>query len=306
MTARQRKQLSAADEKLVTDVAELLATPEPEPLIQITEPGLYDLHDEDYHGQRHSLSSTGVRQLLPPSCPAKFRWAQDNPQHKEPWDLGHAAHRLILGIGTTIDVIDADSWRTNKAKAERAASYAAGRVPLLPDGWDTAVAMAESIEAHGLAAGMLRGVNERAMFARDEHTGVLLRSKPDAINDDGDIVDLKSTTDTNLDALQKTIARWGYHTQGATYLEVAAALDIIDPATAGFVLVFVEKTAPYLVRVVECDDESLARGRAHLRRALETYRDCTESGLWPGWDARIETLGLPAWADRDDDSEEEW
>ena len=272
---------------------------------QITEPGIFDLTDAQYHGQTGSLSSTGVRQLLPPSCPAKFRWKQDHPEHKEPWDLGHAAHRLVLGIGATIDVIDADSWRTKKAKADRAASYAAGRVPLLPDSWDIAVAMAESIDGHGLAAGMLRGVHERAMFARDEQTGVLLRSKPDAINDDGDLVDLKSTTDTNLDALQKTIERFGYHVQGATYREVAAGLDIIDRSKSGFVLVFVEKTAPYLVRVIEVDDDAIAAGWKQLRRSLEIYRDCTASGLWPGWDATVETLGLPAWANRGDD-EESW
>ena len=38
------------------------------------EPGIYDkIPDEIYHGDRNSLSSTGARKLLAPSCPAKVR-----------------------------------------------------------------------------------------------------------------------------------------------------------------------------------------------------------------------------------------
>ena len=55
---------------------------DPSEPLTITAPGVYDIPAEDYHRDPvpgGSLSSTGARKLLPPSCPAKFRYEQDNP-----------------------------------------------------------------------------------------------------------------------------------------------------------------------------------------------------------------------------------
>jgi hypothetical protein len=55
----------------------------------ITEPGIYQMTNEEYHADRGSLSSSGARKLLPPSCPALFRHAQDTPQEpKKTFELG--------------------------------------------------------------------------------------------------------------------------------------------------------------------------------------------------------------------------
>jgi phage recombination protein Bet len=44
-----------------------------------------------------------------------------------------------------------------------------------------------------------------------------------------------------------------------------------------------EKEPPYLVTVIELPPELVDIGRARNRRALERFRDCTESDLWPGY-----------------------
>jgi hypothetical protein len=68
-----------------------------------------------------------------------------------------------------------------------------------------------------------------------------------------------------------------------------------DPA---FLFVFQEKTPPYLVTVVQLDDEAEAAGRARNELAMEIWRDCTQAGVWPGYSQDIELITLPPWAAR--------
>ena len=80
------------------------------------------MDEATYHGDPvpgGSLSSTGARKLLPPSCPALFRWQQDHPVHKDVFDFGSAAHRLVLGAGPEIALLDYDNMRTKAAQEER-------------------------------------------------------------------------------------------------------------------------------------------------------------------------------------------
>src|SRR4051794_7548534 len=101
----------------------------------ITEPGVYDIDDVTYHADPvpdGSLSSSGARKLLPPSCPAIFKYERDNPPAStKTFDLGHAAHKLCLGVGPDVVEVEADSWRTNAAKDRGEEIRAAGGVPLL-------------------------------------------------------------------------------------------------------------------------------------------------------------------------------
>ncbi|KPC77291.1 hypothetical protein ADL26_02850, partial [Thermoactinomyces vulgaris] len=115
------------------------------------------------------------------------------------------------------------------------------------------------------------------------------------------VADLKTTTAADDESIAKTIARYCYHQQAAFYLDGVRALGIhADPA---FVLVFVEKNPPHLVRVVQLDAYTLRLGDLKNRRALDIYKACTESGTWPGYPTDITTVSLPAWAERSESEE---
>jgi hypothetical protein len=48
----------------------------------ITEPGVYDIAEDHYHADPvpgGSLSNSGAKKLLPPSCPAKFAYEREHP-----------------------------------------------------------------------------------------------------------------------------------------------------------------------------------------------------------------------------------
>jgi PDDEXK-like domain of unknown function (DUF3799) len=266
-----------------------------EPIV-ITEPGVYQLTDAEYHAdpvEGGSLSSTGARRLL--DCPAKFEYERANgrPPKKE-FDHGHAAHKLVLGDGPEIVVVDADSWRTAAAKKTRDEVYDAGHVPLLPQDFEIVTAMADKIREHPTASMLLSGGKaEQSLIWQHRPTGVMRRARLDYLRDTVPgqrllISDYKTTTNAHPNAVRRSIPQWGYHIQAPWYIDGVVELGLA-PWGAVMMLIMQEKTAPYVVSIVEIAASSLTWGERDCERALHLYRQYTESGHWPGY---TET-GLP-------------
>jgi hypothetical protein len=271
------------------------------------EPGVYELTDEEYFGPQlasTTLSSTGARELLKPGGPARFRHAIDNGtlEVRREFDLGHAVHTLVLGAGPTpVEVpgtgANPDEWRKDADKAEVARLRAKGYVPLRPSDYAAALAMTKAVEAHPIAKKLLSGGEpERTLIWRDPATGVLCRAKADWLRPDG-IVDLKTTQDASADALSKSAHNYGYAVQAPFYLRGfrAAGLDTWSPEPF-FVHIAVEKTPPYLVHVNQLTERAMAWGDRQVSQALEIFRDCQASGVWPGYPLdEITDIDLPGW-----------
>jgi hypothetical protein len=279
--------------------------------VEITEPGVYDIPAEVYHADPvpgGSLSSSGARRLLPPSCPAVFRYEQEHGRTpKREFDLGHAAHRLVLGDGNGPDlvVIDADNYRTKAAQARRDEAHARGAVPLLTAEHEQVAAMARAILEHPLAAALFNpdtgGHPERSLFWRDEPTGVMMRARLDWLprwSGSGRLIvpDYKTTKSAEPDAIQRAIYDRGYHMQGVWYLSGVTALGLAGEQPPVFVFVFQEKTPPYVVTVAQLDVRAIQIGQALNRRALQVYAECSASGRWPGYADDVVTVSLPGWA----------
>lgn len=258
--------------------------------------GVHELTDEEYFSPQlasTTLSSTGVRELL--VCPAKFRHNQLHPRPpKRTFDVGHAAHQLVLGAGPELVRIDADEWRTNAVKAEVQAVRDRGAVPLKPATWDAVHAMAEMLLRHPNAPKLLsRGLPERTLIWVDAATGVTCRAKADWLRPDG-IVDYKSAADASLSELRRTVWNYGYYVQAAFYLRgFRACYPGVEPF---FGFVAQEKEAPYLVQTFQLPESYLARGDRRCAEALERYRDCQAADIWPGYPADdIHEIEPPAW-----------
>jgi len=275
---------------------------------EITMPGVYNLTSEEYHADPvperlgGSLSASGSKKLLPPNCPAVFDYQRHHGQpHKAVFDFGHAAHALVLGIGAEIVAVDATDWRTKAAKEAKEAAYAEGKVPLLAEDVEHVEAMAAAIRAHPIAAALLNPENgkpEQALFRQDEQEGVWLRSMLDWLPDSGDgrmiVPDYKTAISASPAEFAKAVANYRYHMQDAFYRDMVVGLGLADDVA--FVFVVQEKTAPYLVTVVELDSEAVRIGRELNREAIDLYAECQSSGVWPGYSEEVELIALPAWA----------
>jgi hypothetical protein len=264
--------------------------------------GIYNDLDEAVYHRDSALSASGAKRLLPPNCPALFKHDRDNGgrPNKRAFDLGHAAHAAVLGVGLELVVVDADNWMTKAAKAERDAAYAEGKCPILAKEKAAVDAMAEAIRRDPIASALLdpeHGRPEVSVFWEDDKRGIHRRARFDWLRDtDGGqliVPDYKTTNSAEPRAFAKSVFSFGYDMQAVFYTDAVRAAEIAEDVT--FLFIAQETTAPYLITVHELDFASLALGRARVDEACSVFRECTETGIWPGYSSEIELIAPPAW-----------
>lgn len=269
------------------------------------EPGIYpDIPDTEYHAAKDILSSSGARRLIT-STPRKFYEEMTTVRPYNPaFEIGHAAHTLVLTVGDPFEVVDADSWRTKDAKAARDAALQAGNTPLLAKEYAQVRAMADAILDHPVTGELFTRndtTSEQSLYWKDEQTGVACRARPDlAVNDWSLIVDYKTTVSADPREFAKSIAKYGYHQQQAWYCEAVETLTGIRPE---FVFVCQEKTPPYEVSLIQLDADAVRIGGRLNEDARTIYAACMDSGVWPSYPTSVQVVGLPAWALRQADQE---
>lgn len=269
---------------------------------RISKPGLYSgMSLNDYHRgdicDGPSISSSGLRALWN-SSPAHF-WDKSplNPQRDDSGDdneafiLGRAAHHLIcgeIGFAETFAIRpelapDGRVWNGNNKTCIKWFDdmRRARKTVLTPTQVEQVRGMAVSLgENRMMQQGILSGLVERSMFARDPVTGVWIKVRPDVTaTASGDYADLKTTISVLYKDTQKSLDDFGYCQQGALVLEVAKLLDI---EATSFSLVWVEKKRPHCVRVQMLIDEDLARGAKMNRVGIDTFHACLTAKHWPG------------------------
>jgi hypothetical protein len=261
-----------------------------------------DLPELDYHSgewlDEPSLSVSGAKRLLRTS-PARWKWEQENPKPRKVFEFGKAAHRKVLGIGSNVVTIPSDLLASNgaesttAAKAFRAEHEAAGSVVLKAAEVAVIDAMAKAIEDQREAKALLsEGVAEQSMAYRDPETLVMLRGRTDWITTWHDvpvIVDYKTCEDASPDEFRWDARKFDYHMQDSWYREM---LDDITGTAHGFLFIVQEKTPPYLVSVVQLDDESRSRGHERNRLARAIWLDCMTKDEWPAYPG-ITTIQVP-------------
>jgi hypothetical protein len=262
-------------------------------------PGMYDIPAEQYHADPvpgGSLSSTGARKLA--DCPAKFRYGLDHPQpYKAAFDFGTAAHRVVLGVGPELVLVDEERWDTNETKATVAAIRAAGNIPLKREALQRVHDMATELLTYPQAADLLApgaGVAEQTLLWQTD--GIWCRALLDYLREDG-IVDYKSARSAHPDAIEKAVQAYGYHQQDDWYRTGAVELGLIPP-TGPFHFVVQETEPPYPVTVVELDLGWQHIARQRNARALWLYESCRTSGYWPPYATDTVLISPPAWLER--------
>lgn len=265
--------------------------------------GVFDgIPEDEYHADKGSLSVSGAKLLLPPSVPALFKYQRDHGQpHKAVFDFGSAAHKAVLGVGQPVRYIDADSWRTNKAKAGQAEAYALGEIPLLIQDQGVIEGMVAALREHPLASALLdpaSGVPEQSLYTVDPMTGVRLRGRLDWLPTVGYrsrlmVADYKTTVNANPAEFGRTAAKFSYHQQAAWYQNLCIALGLDDDPA--FLFLCQEKSPPYLVSVVELDADALSVGQDLNYQAISIYSECMERDEWPGYDQGVSLASLPFW-----------
>lgn len=265
-----------------------------------TRPGssvIVGMPDEQYHSLPE-FSSSQAKDVL--RSPARFNYWRNKkrPERKE-FDIGHAVHAKVLGVGMGIEVLDFDNYRTKASQEERDAAYAAGLTPMLRKEMQPIEDMAEAVLKHPTAATLLAqpGNAEVSVLSTDPATGVAVRARFDYLPYPAQIrptaLDLKTSDDASPEAFVKSIIDYGYDLSQEWYRDTYrwATGEEVE-----FAFVVVEKRPPYLVAHYRLPAEFVSMGSRKSIEARARYAEYTASGIWPGYSPDIEDIYPPYWA----------
>ena len=260
-----------------------------------------DMPELEYHA-RPELSASIAKRLIEPGGPARWKWEHDHGRAEtKAFDLGHAAHKLVLGVGAEFAVIPDAILATNgaastkDAKAFVAEARERGAVPLKQAEADMVNEMALALGRHREACRLLSEVGtevELSAFAADPETGVEMRCRFDAISPAG-VIDYKTAYTADPARWARDAAKLGNHLQAAHYRWMAQAVGVTDGPLRFIVQ---EKTAPYLVSVIRLDESAELLGAQRMREAIGIWQQCHETGIWPGYGEQEHLIALPDWA----------
>lgn len=206
-------------------------------------------------------------------------------------------HTKVLGVGHAAvtcppDLLDkTGGMRTTAAKEWKDAQRAAGVPVVTVDELAVIDAMSEAVLAHPTARMLFERPGNAEVSVFDEYLGVKRRGRFDYLPDEGGIaVDLKTTLDASVRGFAGSAAKYGYHVQRGHYV------DILKRGTGrevDMLFVLVEKSAPYLVAVRRLDEQFREMGEAEALEAVDVYRRCVESGVWPGYEEQVTEVPPP-------------
>ena len=251
----------------------------------------HDMPAAEYHA--HPALNASTLKAVARHPLAKVRYDLDHRVHKPAFDTGNVAHSVILERDTSgVVIVDADSWRTKAAQAERDAAYAAGKTPMLDREFAVVEHMCDAVMEHDTARELLTGHTPEVSVFADVY-GQPCKARLDAWHADrGLIVDLKTTADADPATFDRTAINFGYHQQMAHYQDVMEAETGIRPR---LLFVLVEKAPPYLVSVVELAQDFVDLGREMNHEAADAWTRAVKDDHWPGYEG-VSTVLMPTWA----------
>ncbi len=171
-----------------------------------------------------------------------------------------------------------------------------GRTQLSRDEHDRAWKCGEIIRRHPLTAPYFRdgGLVQVALEWTDPATEIRCKARIDLLSQHGPtIIDMKTcrTADRRLFGAQ--VNQLGYHFQGAWYRDGwKACFGEYLP----FKLAVIESDGDHDVGLFGLEGDALQQGNDLVRKALDTYARCRDSGQWPGRYSEEEPIQLPAYA----------
>lgn len=283
------------------------------------QPGIHDIPERVYHADpadEPSLSNSLLKVLLT-KCP-RHAWMQHprlNPNFvrqpdKEAFDLGTAAHSLLLeGIDKAVMCAFKD-WKTDASKEARDTARKAGMIPMLPGQYEATLSMAEAAQRY-IEAGALRGLLQRAkaehsIIWRDSEHGINCRSRLDLLDLQppgslpGPVIyDYKTTSAENPGEFIRNMPAHGYDVQAAFYRR---GLRQLGHADARFIFLVQETAAPFLCYLVEPSNVMADLGDAKVDRGMRLWAECLRKDWWPGYPPDVYQADPPVWAIKEEES----
>ena len=270
----------------------------------------------DYHANGELRLSSSIARPLVMRTPAHAKAILDGQVtfESDAMTIGTAVHQLLLR-DDRVCVIEADSYRTKDAQAERDRCRAEGLVPILRPKFDEAREIAQHVNGQIIASGVkptpfTNGSAE--VVYRWTENGADCRALLDWVRDDASFIDdLKTTTDASPAKFARHVFNMGYDIQAAFYTRAVRAhhMHPEDTGWPKFRWVVVETKPPYPVTIHTLSERAMYAAQVKVDTAIQLWNECVKTGKWPGYELGVNEVDVPGWmrdtadpwADVDDD-----
>ncbi|BEV44386.1 hypothetical protein [Afipia carboxidovorans] len=216
--------------------------------------------------------------------------------------IGNAAHKIMLGRGKEVAIVDAPDFKSKAAKDAGDDAAAAGHVIILRKHHLIAQRMvlsgAMQLDAiEGAERAFKRDAGDGEVVIACKYRGVWLRQMLD-----WPTKDLREVWDYKTTGLSASPYETGKLMSSAGWNVQAAMTDIIlgelDPEGAGrrrYFFVPHEQYSPFALSVCEVGEAALTIGRKKIEYAIDRWIECMSSRKWPAYPLRIIRPELPEW-----------
>ena len=200
--------------------------------------------------------------------------------------VGQLCHALILEGKNLLDLYAIKPIGMSFATKEGKAWKAEQTLPILEG--DAALKiplMAEAVAKHPLARAILQRCQRREVALQAEIEGVLLKGMLDCLGRDASgiavLPDLKTTRDARAFKFRRKVEfELHYDFQFALYRALAREC---DEGECEPVWIVQEDTSPFAIMIYQPGPELRASGENKLSIAIERWKHCTETGVWPAY-----------------------
>lgn len=271
-----------------------------------------ELSNEDYH-KSEGVSSTFLRSLIENTA-SKAHWNRLNPTSNSSMDLGNLIHTLVLEPDT-FDKRYLILPESHKQKGEsikknqpyyQEAKELSKTVLSFKENQDLDL-LRQNLE-HNLDYQLIRhmrtkGKPEVSLMWHEKIYGmdVTLKSRPDWLwEKEGFIFDLKTCQDASDDGFAKSVQNRTYLLQA--YMAMRGYEKCFGRKAMQHVWVVIENSKPYDINSFYLDPkdpeyghELYEVGKDLFYKAMKIYKECKQSGNWPGYGCVPKPLKLSHW-----------
>ena len=273
----------------------------------ITEAGIYTMPKEAYHADpcaEPSLSRSCIEVLInkSPKHAHAFHPRLGNmleeKEESEGMLVGTVVDELLLGGQRNIAVSPYDDYRKGEAREWRDACYARGAIPIKEPLYAKCNTIVKSF-ADNLNRKNFPGLAEDFPTTNFQHifvwkeNGVWNRAMLDTYGHY--IWDLKTTKADAAPAewTRKQLFGAALELQAAYYLK--AHHKVTGEKPKDFLFAVIEQVAPFDCYPVQVDHVDLIRAEEQIEYAQRVWRQCLDSGVWPGYSNKIIHASSPAY-----------
>lgn len=249
----------------------------------------YGLSNSEYHAHE-SISKSGLDLINISPAHYKLSERKESTAFKQ----GTAIHTAILEP----DELDKryffipeklDLRKTyGKSKNQEYALKNEGKTLLTIEEYAMLSGIRREVGNHKLARQLFDGGKSEVSFF-SQINGVDVRARPDYWSGSV-VVDLKSTDRADSISFDKSVRAYRYFVQHPFYQDVMQSAGVEIEA---FLFVVVEKQEPFGIGVFELDNNYIEYGRREYMRNLDTYKRSLDTGDWPCYPEKLQTLICP-------------